>query len=137
MRRILIAMLLTTGLLGGSAAASFAAKPDSAFAAPVVSYEKAVNAAGNGCTATFTWTHPTPEKVAAYYVVSSNRILPGPTAPKGKNAVPGTLVSGTTYSIDVLWPENQVYLWVIAKSTTGKWSSWAMRGSADPTPEDC
>ena len=46
-------------------------------------------------------------------------------------------MSGTSYVVDVLWPENQGYLSVIAKSTSGQWSAWTYNGYADPTPYDC
>ena len=55
--------------------------------------------------------HLPPERVAAYYVVFSNRVGL-PAAPKGKNVVPGVLVSG-------------------------QWSAWTYNGYADPTPDDC
>ena len=140
MRRIVTALLLSLGLVAGGAGAAAAGSPSgNAVSQPRPVYVPGYttpNAAGTACTVTISWTVDHPERVASYYVVLDTGVST-PAVPKKGNAVPGIAVSGTSYVIEQPVAVTDYYVSIIAKTTSGTWTTWGLWGFGGGSPTSC
>ena len=77
-----------------------------------------------------------PERLASYYLVLDSGVS-SPAVPKKASAVPGIAVTGTSYVIEQPMSVTDYYVSVIAKTTSGRWTSWGLWGFGGGSPTSC